>query len=145
MSDALPGASISIPNSRGSGDQFVPRSVSCSDITRDENGSTIEEADKITASTKSIPKMFGNNYAGVLKPGMIVARSSEVVSIDEGSYMEMEESFRAWNSLCTITSPNVPVLSKIAHPFSGLLTSQLKCTNCNWKVITFVFDSVDFT
>lgn len=144
LSDALPKAAPVTSDIKGSGDPFGMRSsVSCNDITREENGSKETEKidkhlpDQMSASTKSIPRFFGTSVDGP-KPGMIVARSSEVISVDNREdSLAGEFSFRAWNSLCTIPTSSIPTLSSVTHPFSGLLTSQLQCTNCNWKVSGF--------
>ncbi|XP_012255280.2 ubiquitin carboxyl-terminal hydrolase 30 [Athalia rosae] len=139
LSDALPEVNPVISDIKGSGDTFGFRSVSCSDISKEDHESGISVkcnqhlADQMIASAKLIPKSFGNVQEGP-KPGMILARSSEVI-FKSGSQnlMTKDLTSRAWNSLCTIPSPSLPALCNAAHPFSGLLTSQLKCTNCNWK------------
>ncbi|XP_046619559.1 ubiquitin carboxyl-terminal hydrolase 30 homolog isoform X1 [Neodiprion virginianus] len=140
LSDALPKTDIPMTSDiRGSGDPFGMRtSVSCNDIARKDEAreSDVHNTclpDQMTASTKSIPKAFGSSIDGA-KPGMIIARSSEVISRDgEGENSKAAFPFRAWNSLCTIPGPSIPAMSNVTHPFSGLLTSQLQCTNCNWK------------
>lgn len=69
------------------------------------------------------------------KPGIILARSSELLSFnilsdnEEGNNSKKNQNSLMTNSKQSKTS----LLSNEAHPFSGFLTSQLKCINCNSK------------
>ena len=74
-----------------------------------------------------------------LKPGIIIARSSDIISKLIGDKGADGDSLRPWNSLCTIPSQtSTASFSNKVHPFSGLLTSQLICTECEWKVKPFL-------
>lgn len=70
-----------------------------------------------------------------IKPGMIIARSSEILSKIIGESGAEGDCFRPWTSMCAIPfQTNTPSFSSKVHPFSGLMTSQLICTECTWKV-----------
>ncbi|XP_011312033.1 ubiquitin carboxyl-terminal hydrolase 30 homolog [Fopius arisanus] len=116
LSDALP----SPPGSPQ--DALTLRSVSCNDLPQEEPSRLLSSSQNMTSSTRSIPSS---------KPGVILARSSEVLTrylTDESSPRIPE---RAWRSLCAL--PQVTPLGNENHPFSGFLTSQLKCTRCQWR------------
>lgn len=122
---------------KGSGDPLGLRSVSCNDITTAQNDlPTTNDVEKKcnghVVSTQSVLNV--SNPYQVMKPGMIFARSTEIISSNNGINNLENESFRPWNSLCTIPLPTISSLSVELHPFSGLLTSQLQCTECKWKV-----------
>ncbi|XP_074105869.1 ubiquitin specific protease 30 [Cotesia typhae] len=133
LSDALPGPEVA-PDVKGSGDSIALRSVSCNDIARVQaHPNNIDRLDKnsnhsLALSTRSIP-----HFSLFNKPGVILARSSEILSRALGDSMDLQSPSKNWNSLCVIPQTSSCVLSHETHPFSGLLTSQLKCTNCNWK------------
>ncbi|XP_034952468.1 ubiquitin carboxyl-terminal hydrolase 30 homolog [Chelonus insularis] len=135
LSDALPinrGPEIA-PDVKGSGDSLALRSVSCNDIAQAEVSTTINNLDKnsnhpLNSSTKSI-----SHFSICNKPGIILARSSEILCRALAEPIDEQSPSRTWSSLCTIPQQSSCVLSNETHPFSGLLTSQLKCTNCNWK------------
>ncbi|XP_076244484.1 ubiquitin specific protease 30 isoform X2 [Calliopsis andreniformis] len=109
------------------------RSVSCNDIvSANENVNTPNGFNKncnnrvmSTSSVSSIPMAYN-------KPGMILARSSESLLNDVGK-VNNKKYFSLWNSLCTMLISNPSSMSTEAHPFSGLLTSQLQCSNCTRK------------
>lgn len=137
LSDALPRATPVITDMKGSGDPSVLRSVSCNDIAAVQmNVSNTNKINKncngyVVASTQSISNV--PNVSLSIKPGMILARSSEIISGCSGNNMLENGSFRPWNSLCAIPLPTISPPSMELHPFSGLLTSQLQCTECKWK------------
>ncbi|XP_058802775.1 ubiquitin carboxyl-terminal hydrolase 30 [Phymastichus coffea] len=141
LSDALPKTPLVITDIKGSGDPVNLRSVSCNDIASVNNGTC-----EIPNETNKILNNHVMNYAQSItnvsvsmtsiKPGIIIARSSEIISkiIEDKSINE--KSTRPWTSLYAIPSqPNSHSLSSPnkVHPFSGLLTSQLICTECEWK------------
>ncbi|XP_015597416.1 ubiquitin carboxyl-terminal hydrolase 30 homolog [Cephus cinctus] len=135
LSDALPEGLQVISDIKGSGDPLGLRSVSCNDIAASEKHpealTTIDKNcnDQMIASTQSVSRTSIPSN----KPGMILARSSEILTKEELVNCADKGIFRPWSSLCAIPLPSVPALSNEVHPFSGLLTSQLQCTNCNWK------------
>lgn len=123
-------------DTKAAGDFLGLRSVSCNDIAEVQNNSEGEKSmeksdDPMIASTRSI-----SNGIGASKPGVIIARSAEFVA-GNPSKDGTKGSFRPWSSLCTIPQNSVSVIANETHPFSGLLTSQLQCTNCKWKVSIF--------
>ncbi|XP_033209108.1 ubiquitin carboxyl-terminal hydrolase 30 homolog isoform X2 [Belonocnema kinseyi] len=148
LSDALPNITPVRTDMKGSGDPLGLRSVSCNDITtalkdvRTTNGMDKNCIGYIAASTKTIGNV--SNVPLPVKPGMILARSSEIISGFSGNKILENGSFRPWNSLCAISLPTISEYSMELHPFSGLLTSQLQCTECKWKsaVRYDKFDSV---
>lgn len=124
---------------KGSGDPSGLKSVSSyNDIaTTQEDVPTTNGMDKncdgyAAAPTKSICNL--SNASLSVKPGMILARSSEIISGCGGDRTLENGSFRPWNSLCAISLPTISAYSMELHPFSGLITSQLQCTECKWKV-----------
>lgn len=134
MSDALPQSPIMITDTKKLGDPLTFRSVSCNDIVSVNKNPNIPNGfdrncnNHVISSTSisSIPMTYN-------KPGIILARSSELLSKN----VEIEknkESFKPWSSLCTMSFSTAPPISIEVHPFSGLLTSQLQCSCCKWKV-----------
>lgn len=68
------------------------------------------------------------------KPGIIFARPSKLLFSSIYDSQQEISPTKVWNSITTITEKsNTSVLSNETHPFSGFLTSQLKCINCNFK------------
>jgi ubiquitin carboxyl-terminal hydrolase 30 len=153
LSDALPKTPIVITDIKGSGDPVNLRSVSCNDIvSANEKCEFPNEKNKnlnnhIVSYAQSIANVSAST--SIIKPGIIIARSSEILSkVIEDNGAE-GDSLRPWNSLCTIPlQSSTSSLSNKVHPFSGLLTSQLICTECKWKVkfyffqLTQVFSSI---
>ncbi|XP_043250186.1 ubiquitin carboxyl-terminal hydrolase 30 homolog isoform X2 [Colletes gigas] len=134
LSDALLQSPTMVVDATNASNSLSFRSVSCNDIVSvNRNPNTPNGFDRncnnhvmsSTPSISSIPIAYN-------KPGMILARSSELLSKNIGAG-ENKESFRLWNSLCAIPVSNSSSMSIEAHPFSGLLTSQLQCSNCKWK------------
>lgn len=137
LSDALPQSPVMVPDTKKSdaryNDPITFRSVSCNDIVSVNNSNIPNGLDRncnshvmsSTTSVSSIPITHN-------KPGMILARSSELLSRGIGS-KESKDSFKTWSSLCTMPISNAPPMSVEVHPFSGLLTSQLQCSHCKWK------------
>lgn len=150
MSDALPKNPIVITDIKGSGDPVNLRSVSCNDIASVNNG-TCEIPNETNKNLSNHVMNYAQSITNVsvsmasIKPGIIIARSSEIISkIIEDKSMDQTKP-RPWTSLCTIPSQaNAHSLSSPnkVHPFSGLLTSQLICTECEWKVNIKVFENV---
>lgn len=115
------------------------RSASCNDITSQvkNNSDNPKGFDKncnnqMMTSTSSI----SNTSPSTCRPGMILARSSELLSRSiqsNGDCMSLFE--RTWKSLCTMPLMNIPSVSVETHPFSGLITSQVQCSDCFWKVL----------
>ncbi|XP_032683880.1 ubiquitin carboxyl-terminal hydrolase 30 homolog isoform X2 [Odontomachus brunneus] len=68
------------------------------------------------------------NALSKTKPGMIVARSSELLSRNNCEYIN---SMWSWQNLFTIPYSNTPSME--TNPFSGLITSQLQCSTCMKK------------
>lgn len=132
LSDALPRNSPAVIDHRGSGDPIGLRSVSCNDIVSAErNPNSIHGFDAncnnhMTTSTPSISTHIPSEY----RPGKILDRSSEMLSQIK-RYDAGNEPI--WSYLCEVSLLNMPPIWNEVHPFSGLLTSQLQCTNCNWK------------
>lgn len=135
MSDALPQSTIMITDTKKLGDPLSFRSVSCNDIVSANKSPNIpngfdrncnSHVISSTTSISSIPMAYN-------KPGIILARSSELLSKNVG-VEENKESFKPWNSLCAMSFSIAPPISIVVHPFSGLLTSQLQCSCCKWKV-----------
>ncbi|KAF3427250.1 hypothetical protein E2986_10371 [Frieseomelitta varia] len=133
LSDALPQSPIMITDTKKLGDPLTFRSVSCNDIVSANKNPNIPNGfdrncnNHVISSTSisSIPMTYN-------KPGIILARSSELLSKN----VEIEknkESFKPWSSLCTMSFSTAPPISIEVHPFSGLLTSQLQCSCCKWK------------
>lgn len=118
------------------GDQLSLRSASCNDIASAKNDSETSKGfdkncnNQIMTSTSSISNMFTSSH----KPGMILARSSELLSRNTISNSDCKD-IRSWKSLCSMPSTNIPSVSVESHPFSGLITSQLQCNSCFWKVL----------
>ncbi|XP_078039109.1 ubiquitin specific protease 30 isoform X1 [Augochlora pura] len=134
LSDALLKSPTMTIDTKKFGDCINLRSVSCNDIVSANKNSNLPNGfdrncnSHVISSTSSI----SNIPVAYNKPGMILARSSELLSKStEGE--ENKESFRTWSSLCAMPVPNFQPMSIEGHPFSGLLTSQLQCSNCNWK------------
>ncbi|XP_043282295.1 ubiquitin carboxyl-terminal hydrolase 30 homolog [Venturia canescens] len=95
-------------------DSLGLRSVSCNDITQMEQN--------------SCSKMMRSNEP----PGVIIARSAE--TIFNGGRNGERTTSEPWNWLRAIPRSNLSVIpNETKNPFSGLLTSQLQCTNCEWK------------
>lgn len=127
-----------ITDTKKLGDSLTFRSVSCNDIVSVNKNPNIPNGfDKncnnhvisSTTSISSIPMAYN-------KPGIILARSSELLSRNvklEGN----KESFKPWSSLCAMSFSNTTISVEV-HPFSGSLTSQLQCSCCKWKV-NFLF------
>ncbi|XP_012272475.1 ubiquitin carboxyl-terminal hydrolase 30 homolog [Orussus abietinus] len=139
LSDALPVTEplgqVIVTNIKGSGDAFALRSVSCNDIALAEKdpSSLTAAIDRNRNGFTTVSSLSASKDSIAAKqPGIILARSSEIISKKNGE-TEADGTFKLWSSLCIIPSPSTPVLSNHVHPFSGLLTSQLRCTNCNWK------------
>ncbi|XP_014485442.1 PREDICTED: ubiquitin carboxyl-terminal hydrolase 30 homolog isoform X2 [Dinoponera quadriceps] len=74
-------------------------------------------------------KFESKNISNKNKPGMIVARSPELLSRNNGEYIN---SMWSWQCLFTIPYSGTPPMD--TNPFSGLITSQLKCSTCVKKV-----------
>lgn len=135
MSDALPPSPIIKPD-RGMGDTLNLRSASCNDIASVKNNSDNPKGfdkncnNQMMTSTSSI----SNISPSMCKPGMILARSSELLSRNIQSNGDCTSLFRSWKSLCTMPFINIPSVSVETHPFSGLITSQVQCSDCFWKV-----------
>ncbi|KAJ8681394.1 hypothetical protein QAD02_017181 [Eretmocerus hayati] len=139
LSDALPKTPLVVADIKGSGEPVNLRSVSCNDIVgangpcdmpnetnKNLNNHVVSYAQSITNVSESM---------ATVRPGIIIARSSEIISkftTDENTGAE-GDSLRPWTSLCTIPSESNISSSNKVHPFSGLLTSQLICTECDWK------------
>ncbi|XP_023245646.1 ubiquitin carboxyl-terminal hydrolase 30 [Copidosoma floridanum] len=138
LSDALPKAPLVVTDIKGSGEPVNIRSVSCNDIANECNiPSEIQKnvGNHAVSYTQSTMSVLTASMASV-KPGIILARSSDVVSVvgENGEPSAEGDSLRPWNSLCTIPFQScAPTLPNKVHPFSGLLTSQLICTECEWK------------
>ncbi|XP_031846038.1 ubiquitin specific protease 30 [Nomia melanderi] len=134
LSDALPESPTMLADAEKLGDPLTFRSVSCNDIASANKKSNMPNGfdrncnNHVMSSTSSISSIS----LAYSKPGQILARSSELLSKNIGNE-ENKESFRTWSSLCAMPVPNFPPMSIEVHPFSGLLTSQLQCSNCKWK------------
>lgn len=127
---------------RGSGEsQQTLRSSSCIDISftnskNETESKNINQDGLLTGSTPNVAKESKK------KPGVILARSIEALqngiknnTSQEGASTENDEKkkkLEIYSSLCEI--PPSAKLSIEVHPFSGMLTSQLKCTDCKHKV-----------
>ncbi|OXU25501.1 hypothetical protein TSAR_000311 [Trichomalopsis sarcophagae] len=138
LSDALPKAPLVITDIKGSGDPVNLRSVSCNDIaSANERCEVPRETNKnlsnhVVTYAQSITNVSASMTS--IKPGIILARSSEIISKIIGESGDDGDSLRPWSSMCAIPSQNTtPSFSNKVHPFSGLLTSQLICTECEWK------------
>ncbi|KAF7378848.1 ubiquitin carboxyl-terminal hydrolase 30 isoform X2 [Vespula maculifrons] len=133
LSDALPRSPLVVADLKGSGEPIGLRSVSCNDIVSAErNPNSMHGFDTncnnhMTISTPSISSHIPSEY----KPGKILDRSSEMLSQHKRYDAENDEPI--WNYLCEVSLINMPPIWNEVHPFSGLLTSQLQCINCNWK------------
>lgn len=152
LSDALPRSPLVVADLKGSGEPIGLRSVSCNDIVSAErNPNSMHGFDTncnnhMTISTPSISSHIPSEY----KPGKILDRSSEMLSQNKRYDAENDEPI--WNYLCEVSLINMPPIWNEVHPFSGLLTSQLQCINCNWKVgrnlyryfLIFLFYSILF-
>ncbi|XP_029044695.1 ubiquitin carboxyl-terminal hydrolase 30 homolog [Osmia bicornis bicornis] len=133
LSDALPPSPTMVTDTKKFGDPLTFRSVSCNDIVSANKSPNIPNGfdrncnNHVMSSTSSVLSIPTYN-----KPGIILARSSEILSknIAVGENME---SFKPWSSLCAMPIFNAPLISVEVHPFSGLLTSQLQCSSCKWK------------
>ncbi|XP_011493868.1 PREDICTED: ubiquitin carboxyl-terminal hydrolase 30 [Ceratosolen solmsi marchali] len=141
LSDALPKTPMVITDIKGSGDPVNLRSVSCNDIVsvnekRDFPNEKNKQNKNLPSHIVSYAQSIANVSATVpaVKPGIIIARSSELLSKIIGDHGAEGDSLRPWSSLCTIPlQSSTSTLSNKVHPFSGLLTSQLICTECKWK------------
>lgn len=118
------------------------RSVSCNDISTNQNlnpSQTLNDVNEVSNNVTHTQSITNVAVISSMRPGMIIARSSEVVSgmgdLDAGG-----DTLKQWSSLCAISMSNVPSFSNNVHPFSGLLTSQLQCTECKWKVKIFLYN-----
>lgn len=129
MSDALPKAPLVVTDIKGSGEPVNMRSVSCNDLAKEcRVPSEAKQTVPYAQSTTSV-------LATSIKPGMILARSSDIVSLMGGETGAEGDSLKPWNSMCTIPLQSCPPKSpNKVHPFSGLMTSQLICTECQCKV-----------
>lgn len=114
------------------------RSASCNDIASVKTETdTPKGFDKncnnqmmtSTSSISSMPPSVG------CRPGMILARSSELLSRSVQNNGEYKSPFKTWKSLCAMPFVNIPSVSIETHPFSGLITSQVQCSSCFWKVL----------
>ncbi|XP_063983317.1 ubiquitin carboxyl-terminal hydrolase 30 homolog [Diachasmimorpha longicaudata] len=123
LSDAL-------PSSPPSFDPLTLRSVSCNDIPREDPSKPLNPSttphNPLISSTISIPHM------STKKPGVILARSSEILTKYLNDESPESPQRGLWTSLIAIPQVNPP-LANDNHPFSGFLTSQLKCTRCQWR------------
>ncbi|XP_054010873.1 ubiquitin carboxyl-terminal hydrolase 30 homolog isoform X2 [Hylaeus anthracinus] len=134
LSDALLQSPTMVVDTKKSSDSLSFRSVSCNDIvSANRNVSTPNGFDKncnnhVMFSTPSISSIL----MAYNKPGMILARSSELLSNNMGGE-ENKDPLKSWSSLCAMPVSSTPSMSIEVHPFSGLLTSQLQCSNCKWK------------
>lgn len=119
------------------GDTLNLRSASCNDIASVKNNSDNPKGfdkncnNQMMTSTSSI----SNTSPSICKPGMILARSSELLLQNIQSNGDCTSLFRSWKSLCTMPFINIPSVSVETHPFSGLITSQVQCSDCFWKVL----------
>ncbi|KZC04513.1 PREDICTED: ubiquitin carboxyl-terminal hydrolase 30 homolog [Dufourea novaeangliae] len=134
LSDVLLQSPTIVTDIKKLGDSLTLRSVSCNDIVSANKSSNVPNGfDKnCNSHAMSTTPSISNISMAYNKPGMILARSSELLSKNVGD-VGNKESFRSWSSLCAMPVPNIPTMSIEAHPFSGLLTSQLQCSNCKWK------------
>ncbi|KAG5337927.1 UBP30 hydrolase, partial [Acromyrmex charruanus] len=136
LSDALPPSPVINPDVRGTGDTLNLRSASCNDIASVENNSDNPKGfdkncnNQIMTSTSSI----SSTSPSTCRPGMILARSSELLSRSIQGNGDCTSFFGSWKSLCAAMSfTNIPSMSVETHPFSGLITSQVQCSDCFWK------------
>ncbi|EFN74641.1 Ubiquitin carboxyl-terminal hydrolase 30 [Camponotus floridanus] len=141
LSDALPPSPNTELNMRKVTDSpeaqvLNLRSASCNDIASVKNGTDTSKGfdkncnNQMMTSTSSISSMSPSIGC---KPGMILARSSELLSRSIQSNGDCKSPFRSWKSLCTMPFINIPSVSIETHPFSGLITSQIQCNSCFWK------------
>lgn len=129
LSDALP-ATSPVADIKDCGDLLGFRSVSCMDISQSETN--VNGIDKhCNGNANMLSQSITNVSTNHIRPGMILARSSEIIPIAT-LLCNGDNEAKPWSSLCAI--PATPTLSNEVHPFSGLLTSQLQCTDCKWKV-----------
>ncbi|XP_067213332.1 ubiquitin carboxyl-terminal hydrolase 30 homolog [Linepithema humile] len=134
LSDALLPSPTIEPDMRAAGDALSLRSASCNDIASANNHSDAPKGfdkncnNQIMTSTSSISTMSPSSC----RPGMILARSSELLSRSVHNNGDCKDLFRSWKSLCTMSFINMPA-SVETHPFSGLITSQVQCDGCLWK------------
>jgi len=121
---------------RAAGDALSLRSASCNDIASANNHSDAPKGfdkncnNQIMTSTSSISTMSPSSC----RPGMILARSSELLSRSVHNNGDCKDLSRSWKSLCAMPFVNIPSVSVETHPFSGLITSQVQCDGCFWKV-----------
>lgn len=139
LSDALPKGPLVITDIKGSGDPVNMRSVSCNDIVSANQTCEIPNESNKNISNHVVSYAQSINNVSVsmssIKPGIIIARSSEIISKIIGEGGGDADALRPWSSLCAIPfQSSTPTLSNKVHPFSGLLTSQLICAECKWKV-----------
>jgi len=139
LSDALPPSPVVNPDVKGTGDTLNLRSASCNDIASVENNSDNPKGfdkncnNQMMTSTSSI----SNTSPSTCRPGMILARSSELLSRSIQGKGDYTSFFGSWKSLCAAMSfTNIPSMSVETHPFSGLITSQVQCSDCFWKVLS---------
>lgn len=136
LSDALPPSPIIKSDVRATGDTLNLRSASCNDIASVKNNSDNPKGfdkncnNQMMTSTLSI----SSTSPSTCRPGMILARSSELLSRSIQSNGDCSSLFRSWKSLCAMPLTNIPSVSVETHPFSGLITSQVQCSDCFWKV-----------
>ncbi|XP_076765839.1 ubiquitin specific protease 30 [Xylocopa sonorina] len=134
LSDALPQSPVPTTHTKKLVSPLTVRSVSCNDIASANKTPNIPNGfDKncnnhVMSSTTSISSIS----MAYTKPGMILARSSQLFSKDIAAE-ENKAYCKPWSSLCAMPFSNAPSMSVKSHPFSGLLTSQLQCSNCKWK------------
>ncbi|EZA53986.1 hypothetical protein DMN91_000307 [Ooceraea biroi] len=131
LSDALPPSPTVKCDARGVGD--VLRSASCNDIASAKNNTVAPKGfdkncnNQMVTSTSSVSSMSPSSC----RPGMILARSSELLSRNVQSNGDCKSPFRSWKSLCSMPFVNIPSVE--THLFSGLITSQFQCSGCLWK------------
>ncbi|XP_072746825.1 ubiquitin carboxyl-terminal hydrolase 30 homolog [Anoplolepis gracilipes] len=141
LSDALPPSLNTELNMREIADtpeaqSLNLRSASCNDIASVKNGTDTPKGfdkncnNQMMTSTSSIASMSPSIGC---KPGMILARSSELLSRSVQTNGDYKSPFRSWKSLCTMPFVNIPSVSVETHPFSGLITSQVQCSGCSLK------------
>ena len=145
----MPKAPLVKPDIKGSGDPVNLISVSCNDIALANETCQVPRENKkiISNHVASYTQSTSNVSASMtsLKPGIIIARSSDIIAkiIGENCDDGNEDSTRSWTSMGSISfQTTIPVLPNKVHPFSGLLTSQLICTECQWKVTKYLFSCI---
>ncbi|CAB0034584.1 unnamed protein product [Trichogramma brassicae] len=141
LSDALPAAPLVIPDIKGSGDPIINntiRSVSCNDIAAAHSKCSVPpETNKnisnhVASYAQSTTNVSGSTLS--LKPGVILARSADILaSLVMEKNGEGDAAPKPWTSMSTLPMQTTAPLPNQVHPFSGLLTSQLICTECQWR------------